>query len=87
MRAKSSIFIGIIITAVTSLIGRACGISDTGGVPEGWKGLPLPYYQCGVWGDTFDKSVVWPISAIFINLIFWCLVAYIILTVVYKKRK
>ena len=28
-------------------------MSYTGGVLSGWRGLPIPFYSCGMWGDTF----------------------------------
>jgi hypothetical protein len=50
-----SITLGIFLTAITWFIGIKCGAGETGGVNEGWRGLPIPYYQCGVWGDTISK--------------------------------
>ena len=47
-----SIIIGIAITALSGLIGQGCGLAEPGGVQNGWRGLPIPFYECGSWGDT-----------------------------------
>ncbi len=51
-----SIIIGIALTLVTSFIGPRCGLAEPGGVKNGWRGLPIPFYQCGVWGDTYSQA-------------------------------
>lgn len=51
-----SIIIGIALTLVTGLIGPRCGLAEPGGVNNGWRGLPIPYYQCGTWGDTYYNA-------------------------------
>jgi len=51
-----SLIIGIFITAITGLIGPRCGLEEPGGVKSGWRGLPVMYYECGMWGDTFFQG-------------------------------
>lgn len=47
-----SFIIGLLFTALSGLVGPRCKLVEPGGVADGWRGLPLPYYQCGTWGDT-----------------------------------
>lgn len=47
-----SFLVGIFFTVLSGFIGPRCKLVEPGGVSPGWRGLPIPYYECGVWGDT-----------------------------------
>ncbi len=50
-----SIIIGIALTALSGFIGQGCGLAEPGGIQSGWRGLPIPFYECGTWGDTMHE--------------------------------
>ena len=73
-----SIVLAIPFTIVSKFIGTKCGMTEPGGVNEGWGGFPIPYYWCGVWGEDYY------IPFVIINFIVWVL---IFLGIVFLFRK
>lgn len=53
-----SVGMAIVLTAVTNFIGISCHFVEPGGVSSGWHGLPIPFRECGVWGDSFSVLVL-----------------------------
>jgi hypothetical protein len=51
---------GVLLSILGGQVGIPCGMAEPGGVNEGWKGLPLPYHSCGVWGESVDWLVLIP---------------------------
>ena len=52
-----SFTLGSLLTVLTVLIGMKSGVLDiglihSGGIEPGWRGLPIPFYYFGVWGDS-----------------------------------
>lgn len=69
---------GTVLMAITSLFGAECKLAPPGGMSPGWKGLPIPYSECGVWGEFFS----WPIAAL--DFVILTLISYLLLKFVIK---
>lgn len=49
---------GLALMAIATLFEVECTMGEPGGVNEGGVGLPIPYAQCGVWGQSFSWWIV-----------------------------
>jgi hypothetical protein len=49
-----SVGVAIVLTGVSNFIGVSCHLVEPGGVSSGWHGLPIPFRECGAWGDSFS---------------------------------
>ena len=47
-----SILLGSILAGLSAFAGKSCVLAEPGGMTNGWRGLPIPYWWCGVWGDS-----------------------------------
>ena len=78
--------LSVFFTGLLSLIpfgGGNCEGAEPGGVPESWWGFPLPFYECGVWGQAFHPIFI-PINFLFVWLV--CLLLYSLFRMVKPKR-
>ncbi len=71
---------GVVLTVISSFVGKGCHMVPPGGMNEGWKGLPLPFYSCGVWGEDSNLLIN------FVNFLFWSLVVFAVLLIVLKVK-
>ena len=95
-----SLFAGLLITIFSGFAGSDCKLAEPGGVTDGNKGLPIPYYYCGVWGENtllnnddcdrrsscFEEKTY--LSLIFLfDVAFWSLVIFGSVSLIKKYKK
>ncbi len=93
-----SVILGICFTALSGFIGQSSVFVEPEGVSHGWRGLPIPYYEEGVLGDSFhilfDCSpisdcylpIIGELAILIIDVTFWSLLAYLTLRIIRNKR-